>query len=45
MLSNNGLKGESRVESHGCNSRHPVGDKFYFDGAGNLLSELSPKKS
>ena len=25
------------VESHGCNSRHKVGDKFYFDGAGNLL--------
>jgi len=21
-----------------------VGDKFYFDGAGNLLTELSPKK-
>jgi uncharacterized repeat protein (TIGR04076 family) len=32
------------VESHGCNSRHRVGDKFYFDGAGNLLTELSPKK-
>src|SRR4030066_1067435 len=32
------------VESHGCNSRHQVGDKFYFDGAGNLLTELSPKK-
>lgn len=22
------------VESHGCNSQHKVGDKFYFDGAG-----------
>src|SRR4030043_1795578 len=32
------------VESNGCNSRHKVGDKFYFDGAGNLLTELSPKK-
>lgn len=32
------------VESKGCNSRHRVGDKFYFDGAGNLLTELSPKK-
>ena len=25
------------VESHGCNSQHKIGDKFYFDGAGNLL--------
>ncbi|MBU7012009.1 MAG: TIGR04076 family protein [Theionarchaea archaeon] len=32
------------VESHGCNSRHTVGDKFYFDGAGNLLTKLCPKK-
>jgi uncharacterized repeat protein (TIGR04076 family) len=32
------------VESHGCNSRHRVGDKFYFDGAGNLLTEMCPKK-
>ena len=32
------------VESHGCNSRHKVGDKFFFDGAGNLLTELCPKK-
>ena len=32
------------VESHGCNSQHRVGDKFYFDGAGNLLTKLSPKK-
>jgi uncharacterized repeat protein (TIGR04076 family) len=31
------------VESHGCNSKHKVGDKLYFDGAGNLLTELSPK--
>lgn len=32
------------VESHGCNSRHRVGDRFYFDGAGNLLTELCPKR-
>jgi len=32
------------VESHGCNSRHRVGDKFYFDGSGNLLTKLNPKK-
>lgn len=32
------------VESHGCNSRHQVGQKFYFDGFGNLLAEKSPKK-
>lgn len=31
-------------ESHGCNSRHKVGDKFVFDGAGNLLATRSPKK-
>ena len=32
------------VESHGCNSQHKAGDRFYFDGAGNLLTKLSPKK-
>ena len=32
------------VDSHGCNSQHKVGDKFYFDGAGNLLTKLCPKK-
>jgi uncharacterized repeat protein (TIGR04076 family) len=32
------------VESHGCNSRHKVGDKFYFDGVGNLLTERGPQK-
>ena len=32
------------VESHGCNSRHKVGDRFYFDGAGNLLTEQCPKR-
>jgi len=32
------------VESHGCNSQHKVGDKFFFDGAGNLLNHLCPKR-
>jgi uncharacterized repeat protein (TIGR04076 family) len=32
------------VASHGCNSRHKVGDKFLFDGAGNLLTNRCPKK-
>ena len=33
-----------KVESQGCNSHHKVGDKFYFDGAGNLITKLSPKR-
>ena len=32
------------VESKGCNSQHKVGDKFIFDGAGNLLTKKSSKK-
>jgi uncharacterized repeat protein (TIGR04076 family) len=32
------------VAGHGCASQHKVGDKFYFDGAGNLLSKLNPKR-
>ena len=32
------------VSSHGCNSQHRVGDRFYFDGAGNLLTKMSPKR-
>ncbi|MHA2362697.1 MAG: hypothetical protein ACXAC7_01970 [Candidatus Hodarchaeales archaeon] len=32
------------VESHGCNSQHKVGDKLYFDGAGNLITKLCPKR-
>ena len=32
------------VESHGCNTQHKVGDKLYFDGAGNLLTKLCPKR-
>ncbi len=31
------------IESRGCNSRHQVGDRFVFDGAGNLLTEECPK--
>lgn len=31
------------VDSHGCNSQHKVGDRFYFDGKGNLLTALGPK--
>jgi uncharacterized repeat protein (TIGR04076 family) len=32
------------VESHGCNSQHSVGDKLYFDAAGNLLTRRCPRK-
>jgi uncharacterized repeat protein (TIGR04076 family) len=32
------------VASHGCNSQHKVGDKLYFDGAGNLLTKKAPKR-
>jgi len=32
------------VESNGCNSHHKIGDKFYFDGAGNLITKLCPKR-
>jgi uncharacterized repeat protein (TIGR04076 family) len=32
------------VDSHGCNSQHKVGDTFYFDGAGNLLTKLCPQR-
>ncbi len=32
------------VASNGCNSQHNIGDKFYFDGAGNLITSLSPKR-
>ena len=43
MLLNKTIVGEV-IDSHGCNSQHGVGDKFYFDGAGNLLTELCPKR-
>ena len=32
------------VESQGCNSQHKAGEKFYFDGAGNLITKLCPKR-
>jgi len=32
------------VESHGCNSQHKVGDRFIFDGAGNLITSECPRR-
>ena len=32
------------VYSKGCNSQHKKGDKLCFDGAGNLLTKLSPER-
>jgi len=32
------------VHAQGCNSRHKPGDKFYFDGSGNLLTKLCPSR-
>jgi uncharacterized repeat protein (TIGR04076 family) len=32
------------VESHGCNSQHKVGDRFLFDGAGNLITSRCPRR-
>jgi uncharacterized repeat protein (TIGR04076 family) len=32
------------VDSKGCNSNHNIGDKFYFDHAGNILTDLCPSK-
>jgi uncharacterized repeat protein (TIGR04076 family) len=32
------------IESRGCNSQHKTGDKFYFDGAGNLITKLNPSR-
>ncbi len=32
------------VKSQSCNSQHKEGDKFYFDGAGNLITKLCPKR-
>jgi uncharacterized repeat protein (TIGR04076 family) len=31
-------------QAHGCNSGHKVGEKFYFDGSGNLLTKLCPSR-
>src|SRR3972149_2701940 len=33
------------IESHGCDSGHRAGDKFYFDGRGvSLLTKLGPSR-
>ncbi len=32
------------IEAHGCSSLHKIGQKIYFDGPGNLLSKLNPKR-
>jgi len=32
------------IESAGCSSHHKQGDKFYFDGTGNLITGLNPKR-
>lgn len=32
------------VESHGCNSQHQVGTRFFFSGDGNLLTKMAPKR-
>lgn len=32
------------VAAGGCNSQHRIGDRFYFDGSGNLLTKLCPKR-
>lgn len=32
------------IEAHGCNSQHKVGDRFIFDGAGNLLTDQNPDR-
>ena len=32
------------IDSRGCNSQHRDGDRLYFDGAGNLLTKMCPKR-
>jgi hypothetical protein len=32
------------ISAKGCNTRHEKGQKLYFDGAGNLISEKLPGK-
>ncbi len=32
------------VCSHGCTAQHKIGDKFYFNGIGQLLTRYCPKK-
>jgi uncharacterized repeat protein (TIGR04076 family) len=43
MFSNKTIVAEV-IDSHGCNSQHLTGDKFYFDGAGNIITKLCPKR-
>ena len=43
LLMNKTLIAEVK-ESSGCNSRHRVGDRFFFDGAGNLLTRQGPSR-
>jgi uncharacterized repeat protein (TIGR04076 family) len=32
------------VEAHGCNTGYKIGDKLFFDGAGNMLTKMCPEK-
>ncbi len=32
------------VKSHGCNSQHQVGTRFFFTGDGNLITKMAPKR-
>lgn len=32
------------AQSHGCGCRHKKGDRITFDGSGQLMPELSPKR-
>ena len=32
------------IAAQNCNSRYRVGDRFYFDGSGNLLTKLCPSR-
>lgn len=32
------------VDSNMCSSRHKIGDKFYFDGTGSLITDLCPDR-
>ena len=32
------------IEAEGCNSQHKKGDRFLFDGAGNLLTQQCPER-
>ncbi len=32
------------VESHGCNSGHTVGTRFFFSADGNLLTRMAPSR-